>query len=100
MATSSVLGLKLAPVTEDVREQFGLGPQAKGVVVTEIDPKSAAAEKNIRVGDVIVEAQEMQILAPDDLAERIDNIKKSGGNTILLLVEDARGEVRTISVPF
>ena len=100
LATSAVLGLKLAPVTEDVREQFGLGPQAKGVVVTEIDPKSAAAEKNIRVGDVIVEAQEMQILKPDDLAQRIENIKKSGGNTILLLVEDARGEVRTISVPF
>ncbi len=100
LATQGILGLKLAPVTEDVREQFGLRPEAKGLVVTEIDAKSPAADKNIRVGDVIVEAQEMQIRTADDLAERIDDIKKSGGNTVLLLVEDARGEVRTISVPF
>lgn len=100
LATSSLLGLKLAPVTEDVREQYGLGPQAKGLVVTEIEPKSAAAEKNIRVGDVIVEAQEMQIRTSTDLADRIESIKKAGGNTVLLLVEDAKGEVRTLSVPF
>ena len=100
LATNSILGLKLAPVTEDVREQFGLRPEAKGLVVTDIDPKSPAAEKNIRAGDVIVEAQEMQILKTDDLEARIEEIRKSGGNTVLLLVEDAKGEVRTISVQF
>ncbi len=100
LATAALLGLKLAPVTEDVREQFGLRPEAKGLVVTEIDDKSPAAEKNIRVGDVIVEAQEMQVLTAQDLSQRIEDIRKSGGNTVLLLVEDAKGEVRTISVPF
>jgi len=100
LATSSLFGLKLAPVTEDVREQFGLRPEAKGLVVTEADAKSAAAEKGVRVGDVIVEAQEMQVRTAEDLADRIENIKKAGGNTVLLLVEDAKGEVRTISVPF
>jgi serine protease Do len=100
LATSSVLGLKIAPVTEDVREQFGLRPEAKGLVVTEADAKSVAVEKGVRVGDVIVEAQEMQVRTASDLAERIESIKKAGGNTVLLLVEDAKGEVRTISVPF
>jgi serine protease Do len=99
LATTSLLGLSLAAVTDDVREQFGLSPKAKGIVVTDIDPKSPAAEKNIRVGDVIVEAQEMPLLKPADLADRIDTVKKAGGNTILLLVEDAKGDVRSISVP-
>jgi hypothetical protein len=42
----------------------------------------------------------MQILKTDDLEARIEEIRKSGGNTVLLLVEDAKGEVRTISVQF
>lgn len=100
LATTNLMGLSLAPVSDDVREQYGLSPKTKGIVVTEIDPKSPAADKNIRVGDVLVEAQEMPLLTPDDLADRIAAIKKDGGNTVLLLVEDAKGEVRTISVPF
>lgn len=100
LATTTLMGLTLAIVTDDVREQYGLSPTVKGIVVTEVDPKSPAAEKNIRVGDVLVEAQEKPLLAPEDLKARIEAVRKDGGNTILLVVEDAKGEVRTLSVPF
>lgn len=100
LATTSVLGMKLAPVTRTVREQFGLRDNTKGIVVTDVDAASPAAKKNVQAGDVIVEAQEMQVITPEDLADRIETIKKAGGNTILLLIEDAQGEVRMVSVPF
>lgn len=100
LATTSLLGLGLATVNDDVREQFGLGPKSRGIVVTDIDPKGPAADKNIRVGDVIVEAQQKPIVTPGDLADSIETVKKAGGNTVLLQVEDAKGDVRTVSVPF
>lgn len=100
LATTSVLGMKLAPVTRTVREQFGLRDNTKGLVVTDVDAASAAAKKNVQSGDVIVEAQEMQVITPEDLADRIDTIKKAGGNTILLLIEDTQGDVRMVSIPF
>ena len=44
----------------------------KGVVVTAVDPGSAAAEKNLRAGDVIVEVQNQPVHSPDDVMKRVD----------------------------
>ncbi|MGE3231524.1 MAG: Do family serine endopeptidase, partial [Hyphomicrobium sp.] len=52
-STSSVLGLTLVPLTEDLRSRFGFDAKINGVIVSDIDPASQAASKNIRPGDVI-----------------------------------------------
>jgi serine protease Do len=70
------------------------------VLVTEIDPVSPAASKNIKVGDVIIEAQQEPVKAPSDIEAGIDKVKKTGGKTVLLLVEDAKGDTRFVAVPF
>ena len=55
----ALFGLGLAPLTDDLRSKYNLDPKTKGVLVTEVDPASPAAEKGIKAGDVIVEiAQE------------------------------------------
>ena len=49
----------LAPLTDELRAKHGIGKDMKGVIVLEVDPASPAAEKGVKVGDVIVEvAQE------------------------------------------
>jgi serine protease Do len=99
-SATSLIGLALAPLTDELRAKFGLDAKLKGVVVTEIDPDSAAASKNIRVGDVIVEAQQEAVTTPDDVAKLVDKVKKSGGKQVLLLVEDGKGDTRFVTVPF
>ena len=49
----SVLGLLLSTVTPELRERFSLEDSIEGVVATEVEEGSAAANRQIRPGDVI-----------------------------------------------
>ena len=99
-ATTSVLGLTLVPLTDEMRSKAGLDPKIKGVLVVDIDPGSPAAQKNIKAGDIIVEAQQEPVETPDDVSKSVDRVKKTGGKTVLLLVEDGKGDTRFVAVPF
>jgi serine protease Do len=84
--TKSTLGLSLAMLDGETRAQFKLGKDVKGVVVTAVDPGSAAAEKNLRAGDVIVEVQNQPVHSPDDVMKRVDADTKAGKKVELMLI--------------
>src|SRR5690606_14595022 len=65
------LGLSLTGLTRELRQQFGLSEQVKGVVITEIDAAGPAAEKGLRPGDVIVEVSQEEVASAQDVATRI-----------------------------
>ena len=96
---TSVLGLTLSPLSDEMRSRFGFDAKVNGMLVTEIDPSSAAASKNIRPGDVITEAQQEPVREMKDIEAAIEKVKKSGGKSVLLLVEDAKGDTRFVAVP-
>jgi serine protease Do len=81
------LGFSVAPVTAALREKYDLAPDAKGLVVTEVKPGSAAAERGLRPGDVIVEAAQEPVKSVADLNAKIDAARKSGRKSVLLLVQ-------------
>jgi serine protease Do len=97
---ASILGLSLTPLTEEMRSRFGFDAKIKGVIVTAIDPSSPAASKNIRPGDVVTEAQQEPVTKPEDIESAIEKVKKTAGKSVLLLVEDAKGDTRFVSIPF
>ncbi|MFM9861404.1 DegQ family serine endoprotease [Pseudoxanthobacter sp. M-2] len=97
-APTAVLGLKLSELTPALKEQFKLADTVKGVVVTEVDPASAAAEKRIQAGDVIVEVAQEAITTPADVAAKVDALKKDGRKSALFLLSNASGEVRFVAV--
>lgn len=97
---SSVLGLTLQPLTDEARTRFGFDAKVNGVIVGDIDPSSAAASKNIRPGDVITEAQQEPVKEVKDIEAAIEKVKKAGGKSVLLLVEDAKGDTRFVAIPF
>jgi serine protease Do len=95
----ALFGLGLAPLTDDLRSKYNLDPKTKGVLVTEVDPASPAAEKGIKAGDVIVEIAQEPVNSIDDVTKGIDKVKNAGGKAVLLRLEGGKGDMRFVALP-
>ena len=71
---------------------------AKGVVITGVDGASDAAEKRLSAGDVIVEVAQEAVSNAADIKKRVDQLKKDGKKSVLLLVANGDGELRFVAL--
>jgi serine protease Do len=94
-----LLGLSMAPLSDELRERFNIGKSVEGVLITEVKPNSPAAQKNVKPGDVIVEVTQEKVKQPQDVKTRLLAVKKSGRRSVLLLLSDTKGELRFVAVP-
>ena len=97
-ATRQALGMNLSGLSDELKRRFSIKDGVKGVVVTRVDPNSVAGDKRIVAGDTIVEVGQEAVSTPADVARRIEQIKKDGRKSALLLVANAQGEVRFVAV--
>lgn len=95
--SASVLGLKLKTITPTLRYQFGLNEKTRGVLITAVEPDSAAEEQDVKAGDVIVEISQEEVNTVDDVTSKIENARRQKRKSVLLLI--ARDDdVRFISL--
>jgi serine protease Do len=94
-----VLGMTLSELTDELRAQYSIDANVEGVVVTDVQPESVAANKKIKAGDVIVEAAQEQVRTPKEIADRIERAQLEGQNAVLLRIEGKRGELRFEALP-
>jgi len=87
----SGLGMHISPITPEAREKFSLSADQKGVLITDVAPDSAAAQRGLHAGDVIVEVQQEQVSSPADVQERVDRIRKQNRKSVLILVQGQDG---------
>jgi len=92
------LGLSLSGMSDDLRKKYKIKDAVKGVVITSVEANSAAAEKRLNAGDVIVKVTDEEVVNPVDVQKRIDQLKKDGKKTALLLVANAEGDVRFVAL--
>jgi serine protease Do len=97
--SSSLIGLSLAPLDDELRAKHNIGKDVKGVIVLQVDPASPAAAKGVKAGDVIVEVAQEAVTSLDDITKSIDKVRKAGRRQVLLRVEDGKGELRFVAVP-
>ncbi|AXS41301.1 Do family serine endopeptidase [Breoghania sp. L-A4] len=96
---TSVLGMTLAPLDDAAREAFKItDDEVKGVVVMEVEPGSAAQEKRVQPGDVIVEVSQESVRTPEDVIAKIEALKAEDRRTALLLLANAAGDLRFVAV--
>jgi serine protease Do len=92
------LGLSLADLSPTLRTRFGIKDQITGVVVTDVAEGSAAAEKRVQPGDVIMEISQEPVKSADDVQARIDQLKTDGRKSALLLLANKDGDLRFVAV--
>ncbi len=91
------LGLTLSALTDDVRAEFEIGDEKNGVMVIDVDSASAAAEKGLQPGDIIVEVGQEEVDSPAEVASRIAAHLGEEKNTVLLLL-DRQGDLQFVAV--
>src|ERR1700690_3473465 len=86
------LGLTLAPANSVA------GAGKDGVVVTDVDPKSAAAERGFKEGDVILEVAGKSVANVGDVREAINAARGDNKNSVLMRVKSG-GSSRFVAIP-
>ena len=89
---AKALGLGLSSLTPDVRRQLNLSETVNGVVITNVDPKSDAADKGLQAGDIVRSIGNRAVHSPQDVQSRIADAKAAGRKSVLLLVTRGGGE--------
>ncbi|MBX5089614.1 Do family serine endopeptidase [Rhizobium lentis] len=95
----NVLGLSLSLLSPETRKAFGIAESVDGVVVTEVAPGSASAEKGLKPGDVIVEVAQEFMKSPDAVAAKVKSLKQEGRRNAQLMIASANGDLRFVAVP-
>src|SRR6202044_2315470 len=96
--TQKALGLDLATLSKDLRSRYKIKDSVKGVIIANVDNASDAAEKRLSAGEVIVEVAQEAVNSAADVKKRVDQLKKDGKKSILLLVSNADGELRFVAL--
>jgi serine protease Do len=86
------LGLTVAPAASVA------GAGKEGVVVTDVDPKSAAAERGFKEGDVILEVAGKTVASANEVREAINSARGENKNVVLMRVKSG-GQSRFVAVP-
>lgn len=85
-----VLGMRLVPVTPELRARFSLKPTVRGLIVDSVDISGEGAKRGILPADIIVEANQVVVESADALRAALKDAKKNGHDFALLRVQ--RGE--------
>jgi len=87
-STQQSLGLALQPLTPAIAQRLQIRDSSvRGLVVGSVDPNSDAGQKGLQPGDVILSINQSATATPEAAAAILDAARRSGRNTVLLLVK-------------
>ena len=94
-----LLGIAGTEVTPDIRRKNGISKNVSGILVTAVSPKSDAAQKGIKAGDVIVELDKKPVKSADAVAQWAAETAEMALDTAFVLI-DRGGERFFVVVKF
>jgi serine protease Do len=86
------LGMTVAPASSVA------GAGKTGVVVTDVDPNSAAATRGVKEGDVILEVAGKSVASPGDISDAVKAAHADNKSSVLMKVRSAEGS-HYVAVP-
>ena len=92
------LGLGLTPLTPDLARRVNLPPDARGVVVTAVDPSSDAAERGLQRGDLIISVNNRPVATAADVVAAVAEARRANRTGVVLLVRRGRGAEQFVGI--
>ena len=92
------LGISAIPLTPTIAGQLGLDPNTKGLVVTNVDPSSNAAQLGFDRRVIIQSANGQPVTTPAQLEAIIKSAQAAGRTAILLRAQTPGGPAQTYPV--
>lgn len=89
------MGLSLQPVTPEIAKELGL-KKTEGVVITNVDANSPAAEAGLRRGDVILEANKQPV---NNIKEFSGAVRKAEKSVLFLIYRSGSAFYLSLGVP-
>jgi serine protease Do len=93
-----ILGMALQELTDELRQQYEIGPEVTGVLVNGVESGSLAEEKRVQAGDVIVEVGQEAVATPADVARRIEELTSEGRRSALFLMSGKNNDLRFVAI--
>ena len=91
--------MAFSSLDDGARQKYAIKPSvAAGVVVTNVDPNSAAAEKQILPGEIIMEVNQEPVKDPADVVGKIDALKKDGKKSRCCSSPTRRAKMRFVAI--
>jgi serine protease Do len=94
------LGVRLATITAELRERFGLPANQTGVVISGVEPNSPGAEQGLAVGDVVTRAYGLgePLRTADELRAQLRAASSERRDAIMILVRRPDTEQRWVTL--
>jgi serine protease Do len=86
------VGLTLAPASRVA------GAGSQGVVVTQVESSSPAADRGFKTGDVILDVGGSEVSSPADVRKALADAKTAGKRTVLMRVKSGQS-TRFVALP-
>ncbi len=86
-AGTQSIGLTLVPLTPELARRGNLPANARGVIISAVDPASDAAEKGLRPGFLILSVNQQPVTSPAEVAAAVAAARRAGRQSVLLLVK-------------
>ncbi len=90
------IGVALAPLSPELRDQLELAPDQRGVVIAGVQPGSPAAAAGLREGDLVVGVGKDSVGAPSEAVSAIRGAAQDGRTVALRILRN--GQARFIAV--
>ena len=96
---SAILGARLASLTPEARQAFGLDPDAKGVVIVDLQEDSPLVDQGLKVGDVIERVGNAEVSDPAEITRLAEEARKSDQPILVMLVNrDGRDQFIAVNL--
>ena len=79
-------GLRLAPLTDAARKQYGIDAKLSGVLAEFVEIDSEAQDLGIVAGDVVMTVQTAPVVTPDDVRQAIETAHQQHRPSLAVLV--------------
>lgn len=96
---SESLGIRVAPLTNELRQQLQLDQSVEGSLIIDMDPGSPAADAGLMPGDVITEIAKQPVDNPDTLNKLLDKHAEPGHGLLVGIVRGGQQEIVVVDIP-